>query len=134
MRPPFSSDVVVCFFYSIQILFFHTLWLDDLYLSAVIEHPRKERWANSDFCGHHKGFIVEQVCFHVFTETVYNLCLTLFDKEHSYCTGKNEHCAAKTEICSLAACVPLHIGLTKQIYTHQRNAQIDCLCPYIKYL
>lgn len=72
MRPPFSSDVVVCFFYSIQILFFHTLWLDDLYLSAVIEHPRKERWANSDFCGHHKGFIVEQVCFHVFTETVYN--------------------------------------------------------------
>ena len=60
--------------------------------------------------------------------------LMLLDKEHSYCTGKYDSGAAEADIRTLAACVPLYIGLAEQIYTHQRNTKVNCPCPNIKYL
>ena len=58
--------------------------------------------------------------------------LPLLDKEYGDCAGKNKNSAAEAEICSFATCVPLCICLAEQIEAHQRNAQIDCLRPYIK--
>ena len=43
---------------------------------------------------------------------------TSFDEEHRDRTGKNESSAAKAEICSLTACVPLDVGLTEQVDSH----------------
>ena len=50
-------------------------------------------------------------------EIVKGFCL-LFEEEHSNCAGENENSAAKTEKGSLAAGVPLNVGLAEQIDTH----------------
>ena len=56
----------------------------------------------------------------------------LLDKKYSDRAGKYKCCTAEAEICSLAAGVPLDIGLAEQIDTHQRNAKVNCLCPYLE--
>ena len=60
--------------------------------------------------------------------------IILSNKEHRDGAGKHKRRTAKTDICTITVCIPLDVRLAKQINAHQRNAQIDRLRPYIKYL
>ena len=58
----------------------------------------------------------------------------LLDKKHSDRAGKYKCCTAEAEIGTFSAGVPLDVGLAEQIDTHQRNTEVNCLCPYIEHL